>query len=203
MPPAWVSPPSFLATTPPGVSSIPIWPSVHPVPFNLIASLEYLKLIFISYWSGLIIGENIMPTWIRPPLCLSVQTASDWGCCFSSCLLYKLIWPETFALLGAERDVMLADTSWRPSPLCWLQALWWSLVLYLTACSYQNITSPFFDRRKNSIRCETRRQNRLQASYWKSSTSPCSGKLKLCLKCGDSEDKMLDVVIYVLKETVH
>lgn len=117
MPPPWVSPPSFLATTPPGVSSIPIWPSVHPVPFNLIASLEYLKLIFIAYWSGLIIGENIMPTWIRPPLCLSVQTASDWGCCFSSCLLYKLIWPETFALLGAERDVMLADTSWRPSPL--------------------------------------------------------------------------------------
>lgn len=57
--------------------------------------------------------ENIM----KPPLCLSVQTTSDWGCCFLSCLLYKLIWPETFALLGAKRDVMSADTSWRPSRL--------------------------------------------------------------------------------------
>lgn len=88
-----------------------------------------------------------------PLLCLRVQTTSDWGCCLSSCPLYKLIWPETFALLGAQRDVMLADTSWRPSP-CWLQALWWSLVLYLVACSYPNITSQFFDRGKNSMRCE-------------------------------------------------
>lgn len=73
------------------------------------------KHFFIAYWNGLITCENIMRIW--PSLCLSVQTASDWGCCFSSCLLYKLIWPETFALLEAKRDVMLADTSWRPSPL--------------------------------------------------------------------------------------
>lgn len=43
-------------------------------------------------------------------------------------------------------------------PLCWLQALWWSLVLYLTACSYPNITSLFFDRGKNSMRCKTQTQ---------------------------------------------
>lgn len=52
-----------------------------------------------------------------PPLCPSLHTASDWGCCFPSRLLYKLIWPETFALLGAKHDVMSADTSWRPFPL--------------------------------------------------------------------------------------
>lgn len=31
---------------------------------------------------------------------------------------------------------------------------WWSLVLYLVACSSPNITSQFFDRGKNSMRCE-------------------------------------------------
>lgn len=85
-----------------------------------------------------------------------VQTASDWGCCFSSCLLCKLIWPQTFALLGAKRDVMLADTSWRlpspPLPLADSRRSGESLVLYLTARSYPNITSPLPDRGKNSTR---------------------------------------------------
>lgn len=42
-------------------------------------------------------------------------------------------------------------------PVCWLQALWWSLVLHLTACSYPNITSQFFDRRKSSMRWGTKK----------------------------------------------
>lgn len=58
---------------------------------------------------------------MAPIVSEALRTRSDGGCCFSSCLLYKLIWPETFASLGAGRkkklDVMPADTSWRPSPL--------------------------------------------------------------------------------------
>lgn len=57
--------------------------------------------------------------YVAPLLCVRVQTARDWGCCLSSCPLYELIWPETFALLGAQCDVIQADTSWRPYP-CWL-----------------------------------------------------------------------------------
>lgn len=59
------------------------------------------------------------------------------------------------------------------SPPCWLQALWWSLVLHLTACSYPNITSPFFDSRKNCMICGTQKHNCLQVAYGNNSTSAC------------------------------
>ena len=64
---------------------------------------------------------------MAPIVSEALRTTSDGGCCFSSCLLYKLIWPETFASLGAgkkKKNLMWCRlTHHDVPPLCWLRAL--------------------------------------------------------------------------------
>lgn len=51
------------------------------------------------------------PCTFPPSVC---EGACDWGCRLWSRPLWEVIWPETLASPGARRDVMQADTSWRP-----------------------------------------------------------------------------------------
>lgn len=131
------------------------------------------QIVFIAYWNVLITVEN--GSYVAP-LCPSVQAASDWGCCFSSCLLYKLIWSETFALLGAKRDEMLADTSWRSSPLLTAGALVepGALPHSLESAKYHLTVFFFFILTERRRAWDVKRRNTVvcrQASYPKNSTT--------------------------------
>lgn len=93
----------------------------------------------------------------EPSLCLCMQDASDWSCCFSSHPLYELIWLETFALLGALRDVMPVDTLWRASPFadCRLSGGAWCSTSQpaVTQISPRRLS----DRRRERLRSETQK----------------------------------------------
>lgn len=86
-------------------------------------------------------------------------------------------------------------------PPRWLQALWWSLVLYLTARSYPNITSPcFLTEGRTAWDVKHRNTTVCRPRIERAPPLHVRGKIKLCLKCDDSEKEMLHGVIRVLKE---
>jgi len=133
-------------------------------------------------------------------LFLSVNDASDWGRCFSSCVLYELIWLETFALLGAKR---WRDASWHivtslPITDCRLSSEVWCSTLQpaVTQISPHCV----FDRRRFSIICEVKKHNHL-------ATSLALKELRLCRlvedktwSCADREKRMLHGDTLVLSQ---
>lgn len=119
---------------------------------------------------------------MAPIVSEALRTASDGGCCFSSCLLYKLIWPETFASLGAGRKKKTwCDAGWHimtSLPSADSGRSWWSLVLYLAAYSYPNITSLVFSDRggRTAWDVKHRKHNGLRGSHRNNATSDVRGK---------------------------
>lgn len=197
-------------TTPPGISSIPIWLPVHSILFSLISFHCWAQWTGFSFTSRWIPGEG---------LAYFDETGINYVFAESFTFFYVdfhdfILWPFLLLYSNASWDTLghihtdKQENIWhicrphyvqvhrlhltevavfhpvyyinwsgrRPSPcwepnmmwyglthhdvssLCWLQALWWSLVLYLTACSYPDITLLFFDRGKNSMRCKTQTQ---------------------------------------------
>lgn len=178
-----------LLITPPGISWIPVWLSVHPSPLNHTSSHPQpggAGLRFTSRWTRGILKWH--DHWWKHHACMApivseeLRTASDGGCCFSSCLLYKLIWPETFASLGAGRKKKTwCDAGWHimtSLPSADSGRSWWSLVLYLAAYSYPNITSLVFSDRggRTAWDVKHRKHNGLRGSHRNNATSDVRGK---------------------------
>lgn len=117
-----------LLITPPGISWIPVWLSVHPSPLNHTSShpqpggvgLRFTSRWTREFWNGMIIGENITHVW--PPLCPKsygphlTEVAVSHPVCYINWFGRR---PSPRWERGEKKklNVMPADTSWRPSPL--------------------------------------------------------------------------------------